>query len=173
LLTWPLRTSADFGGDQLVTILANSPPAPCLPVESTPAIPIGVGQFAVCEQRWSRPDLSLMFGPPFSAWLALGVSQSFACVCRSTPPASGLWTLLSAVSGPRFGTFGVCQDEQPLPFVACADLRRLEQSRLNPVAHSSEVVSDLLKPENKVAGDVLQEHEWGFNLANDSSDVRP
>lgn len=54
-----------------------------------------------------------------------------------------------------------------------ADFSRREQSRRKPVAKSDQVSGDLGKAEAEMMGDVFQEDEVGFDLADEAGDMRP
>lgn len=54
-----------------------------------------------------------------------------------------------------------------------ADFSRRVQSRRKPVAKADQVSGDLGKAEAEMMGDVLQEDEIGFDLADDAGDMRP
>jgi len=70
-------------------------------------------------------------------------------------------------------TFGVGQDEQPLPPVRRADFSRREQSFRNPEAQAFQLSSDLAISEVEMIGDVFEEHPFGCALLDDLRDVRP
>jgi len=74
--------------------------------------------------------------------------------------------LLSRVSASRFGTFAVCQDEQPLAPVRSADFRRRKEVRRNCVAQSFKVSGDLLEPQREVSRHILEKTQCGFGLTN-------
>lgn len=65
------------------------------------------------------------------------------------------------------------QDEQPFASVRRADFLRRKQSRRNSVAQAFELASDKRESQSEVAADVLEEHEAGLDLLNDSSDRGP
>lgn len=67
----------------------------------------------------------------------------------------------------------VGHDEQPLPAMACADFRRAEYTRRNPVAHALKVAADRVEPEGQMAGDVLEENKSSSALPDDPCDVGP
>jgi len=68
---------------------------------------------------------------------------------------------------------GNSEDEQSLTSMRRADFTRAKQTSRSPVAHSSKVGNNFLETEPKVSWDVLQKHLYGFNLANDTSDMWP
>lgn len=67
----------------------------------------------------------------------------------------------------------VGHDEQPLSAMACADFRRAEYTRRNPVAHALKVSADRVEPEGQMAGDVLEENKPSSALPDDPCDVWP
>jgi hypothetical protein len=68
---------------------------------------------------------------------------------------------------------GQAEDEQSLPPVARADLRRAVQSRRSPVTQPSKLAEDFPESEADVSRDVLQEHDAGLDLADDAADPGP
>jgi hypothetical protein len=67
----------------------------------------------------------------------------------------------------------VCEDEEPLAAMGRADFRRREEARRKSVAHADQVSGDFGKSEAQMMGDVLEEDEMWFSLADDPADVRP
>lgn len=80
--------------------------ARCASGDLLSSLAVGVGQRAAIAGSGTPPAPNDWFGPPFSPSLALGVA------------------------------LGDPEDEQALPLVSRADLRRLEQSSLNLETHA-------------------------------------
>jgi len=69
--------------------------------------------------------------------------------------------------------FAVGEDEEPLAPMGRADLRRREEASRKPVGHADQSCGDLGKSEAQMMGDVLEEDEGRYALADDPCDVRP
>ncbi len=65
------------------------------------------------------------------------------------------------------------EDEQPLTLVGRADFRRREEACRKAVAHADQSCGDFGEAEAEMMGDILEEHEGRFDLADDPSDMRP
>ncbi len=69
--------------------------------------------------------------------------------------------------------FAVGEDEEPLALVRCADFRRCEEACRKAVAHADQSACDVGEAEAEMMGDILEEDEGGFDLADDAGDMRP
>jgi hypothetical protein len=136
---------------------------------------VGIGHF---DASWSRLFADwwagVVLGPraPCGPCIASGVghiatASSKRLLCWVTFSRSGC----SAPSPERI--VGHCEDEQPLAFLARADLLRREKSRLNREAKSGKLSVNDVEAEAEMAGDVLEEDEIGAGLDGDPPDVRP
>jgi len=65
------------------------------------------------------------------------------------------------------------EDEQPLALVGRADFRRCEEACRKLVAHADQSCGDFGEAEAEMMGDILEEHEGRFDLADDAGDMRP
>lgn len=65
------------------------------------------------------------------------------------------------------------EDEEALALVGRADFRRSEEACRKAVAHSDQSAGDFGEAEAEMMGDVLEEHEGRFDLADDAGDMRP
>lgn len=106
----------------------------------------------------------------FSLALALGVGQSRSSSVRFPPldrvpeQARGVGQLVPITDG---------EDEQPLAPVGRADFRRREEACRKAVAHADQSAGDFGEAEAEMMGDILEEHEGRFDLADDAADMRP
>ncbi len=106
----------------------------------------------------------------FSLALALGVGQSRSSSVRFPPldrvpeQARGVGQVVSLADG---------EDEQPLPLVGGADLRRREEACRKAVAHADQSAGDFGEAEAEMMGDILEEDEGRLDLGDDASDMRP
>ena len=65
------------------------------------------------------------------------------------------------------------EDEEPFPLVGRADLRRCEEACRKAVAHADQSCGDFGESEAQMMGDILEEHEGWFDLADDAGDMGP
>ena len=106
----------------------------------------------------------------FSLALALGVGQSrsssvrFPPLDRTPEQARGVGQLVPLADG---------EDEQPLTLVGRTDLRRREEACRKAVAHADQSAGDFGEAEAEMMGDILEEDEGRFDLADDAGDMRP
>ena len=106
----------------------------------------------------------------FSLALALGVGQSRSSSVRFPPldrvpeQARGVGQLVPLADG---------KDEQPLALVGRADFRRREEACRKAVAHADQSAGDFGEAEAEMMGDILEEDEGRFDLADDAGDMRP
>lgn len=106
----------------------------------------------------------------FSLALALGVGQSRSSSVRFPPldrvpeQARGVGQVVSFADG---------EDEQPLTLVGRADFRRREEACRKAVAHADQSAGDFGEAEAEMMGDILEEHEGGFDFADDAGDMGP
>ena len=70
-------------------------------------------------------------------------------------------------------TLAVGEDEEPFPFMWRADFRRREEACRKLVAHADQSSGDFGEAEAEMMGDILEEHERRFDLADDAGDMRP
>jgi len=156
------RDAASLSGLEFASVVASEA-RPSLQSRS-----IGVGQSAAAAPNSPPDPLSarprLGSAPPVGVF---GVGQLLTWFASCTPWATvrAEWVRACAVAVP--------QDEDPLPEVRRADLRRREQTplRIEPeIGQGSEY-----KPESsrKEAWDVLQEHDGGSYVAKHPVDLRP
>jgi hypothetical protein len=102
--------------------------------------------------------------------LALGVGQRRSSSVRFPPldrvpeQARGVGQLVPFADG---------EDEQPLPLVGRADFRRREEACRKAVAHADQSAGDFGEAEAEMMGDILEEDEGRFDLADDAGDMRP
>jgi len=102
--------------------------------------------------------------------LALGVGQSRSSSVRFPPldrvpeQARGVGQLVSFADG---------KDEQPFALVGRADFRRREEACRKAVAHADQSAGDFGEAEAEMMGDILEEDEGRFDLADDAGDMRP
>ncbi len=106
----------------------------------------------------------------FSLALARGVGHSRRSSVRFPPldrvpeQARGVGQLVPLADA---------EDEQSLALVGRADLRRREEACRKAVAHADQSAGDFGEAEAEMMGDILEEHEGRFDLADDAGDVRP
>jgi hypothetical protein len=106
----------------------------------------------------------------FSLALALGVGQSRSNSVRLPPldrvpeQARGVGQLVAFTDG---------EDEQTFALVGRADFRRCEEACRKAVAHADQSCGDFGEAEAEMMGDILEEDEWRFNLADDAGDMGP
>jgi hypothetical protein len=65
------------------------------------------------------------------------------------------------------------EDEEPLTLVGRADFRRREEACRKAVAHADQSCGDFGEAEAEMMGDILEEDEGRFDLADDAGDMRP
>ena len=65
------------------------------------------------------------------------------------------------------------KDEQPLALVGRADFRRREEACRKAVAHADQSAGDFGEAEAEMMGDILEEDEGRFDLADDAGDMGP
>jgi hypothetical protein len=65
------------------------------------------------------------------------------------------------------------ENEQPLAFVRRTEFRRRKEACRKLVAHADQSAGDLGESEAEMMGDILEEHEGRFDLADDARDMRP
>ena len=65
------------------------------------------------------------------------------------------------------------EDEEPLALVGRADFRRREEACRKAVAHADQSCGDFGEAEAEMMGDILEEDEGRFDLADDAGDMRP
>ena len=106
----------------------------------------------------------------FSLALARGVGQRRSISLRFPPlervpeQARGVGQFLALADG---------EDEEPFPPMGRADFRRRKQSCRKPVAHADQSAGDFGEAEAEMMGDILEEDEGRFDLADDAGDMRP
>ncbi|SDX38888.1 hypothetical protein SAMN05443573_12528 [Celeribacter indicus] len=106
----------------------------------------------------------------FSFALALGVghkrssSGRFPPLDRVPEQARGVGQLVVFADG---------EDEQTLALVGRADFRRREEACRKAVAHADQSAGDFGEAEAEMMGDILEEDEGRFDLADDAGDMRP
>jgi len=102
--------------------------------------------------------------------LALGVGQSRSSSVRFPPldrvpeQARGVGQFVPLADG---------KDEEPLTLVGRADFRRREEARRKLVAHADQSAGDFGEAEAEMMGDILEEDEGRFDLADDAGDMGP
>jgi hypothetical protein len=134
----------------------------------------GVGHIAAVVARfipcWPASCEGEGFVCRFSFALALGVGQSRSSSVRFPPldrvpeQARGVGQLVSFADG---------EDEQSLALVGRADFRRREEACRKAVAHADQPCGDFGESEPQMMGDILEEDEGRFDLADDAGDMRP
>ena len=65
------------------------------------------------------------------------------------------------------------KDEEPLALVGRTDFRRREEACRKAVAHADQSAGDFGEAEAEMMGDILEEDEGRFDLADDAGDMRP
>ena len=100
--------------------------------------------------------------------MAVGHSRSisvrFPPLERVPEQARGVGQLVALADG---------EDEQPLALVGRADFRRREEACRKAVAHADQSAGDFGEAEAEMMGDILEEDEGRFDLADDAGDMRP
>ena len=102
--------------------------------------------------------------------LALGVGQSRRSSVRFPPlervpeQARGVGQVIPLADS---------EDEQAFPLVGRADFRRREEACRKLVAHADQSAGDFGEAEAEMMGDILEEDEGRFDLADDAGDMRP
>ncbi len=102
--------------------------------------------------------------------LALGVGQSrrisvrFPPLDRTPEQARGVGQLVVFANG---------EYEEPLASVGRADFRRREEACRKAVAHADQSCGDFGESEAEMMGDILEEDEGRFDLADDAGDMGP
>ena len=106
----------------------------------------------------------------FSLALALGVGQRRSSSVRFPPlervpeQARGVGQFVALADG---------EDEEPLALVGRADFRRREEACRKAVAHADQSAGDFGEAEAEMMGDILEEDEGRFDLADDAGDMGP
>ena len=101
---------------------------------------------------------------------ASGVGQSRIISVRLPPlervpeQARGVGQVVALADG---------KDEEPLALVGRADFRRREEACRKAVAHADQSCGDFGEAEAEMMGDILEEDEGRFDLADDAGDMRP
>jgi len=106
----------------------------------------------------------------FSFALALGVGHIRRISVRF-PPLERVPEQARGVG--QFVTFANGEDEQALPFVGRTDFRRRKEACRKLVAHADQSAGDFGETEAEMMGDIFEEDEGWFDLADDSCDMRP
>lgn len=106
---------------------------------------------------------------PLWSW-APGVGHDSVVAVSVRSPSLRLWGIFSASLALGVGQ---SKDEQPQPLVRRANFLRRKESRRNSVAEALEIGANSIEAERQVSGDILEEHECGLNLRNDSRDRGP
>lgn len=102
--------------------------------------------------------------------LARGVGQSRSSSVRFPPldrvpeQARGVGQVVPLADG---------KDEKPLALVGRTDFRRREEACRKAVAHADQSAGDFGEAEAEMMGDILEEDEGRFDLADDAGDMRP
>ena len=102
--------------------------------------------------------------------LALGVGHSRSNSVRFPPldrvpeQARGVGQLVTLTNG---------EDEEPLAPVGRTDFRRRKEACRKAVAHADQSAGDFGEAEAEMMGDILEEHERRFDLADDAGDMGP
>ena len=65
------------------------------------------------------------------------------------------------------------EDEEPLALVGRADFRRREEACRKAVAHADQSAGNFGEAKAEMMGDILEEDEGRFDLADDAGDMRP
>jgi hypothetical protein len=106
----------------------------------------------------------------FSLALARGVGHSRIISVRF-PPLERVPEQARGVG--QFVALSDGEDEQPLAFVGSTDFRRRKEACRKLVAHADQSAGDFGETEAEMMGDILEEDEGRFDLANDPRDMRP
>ena len=102
--------------------------------------------------------------------LALGVGHKRSSSVRFPPldrvpeQARGVGQVVPLADG---------KDEEPLALVGRTDFRRREEACRKAVAHADQSAGDFGEAEAEMMGDILEEDEGRFDLADDAGDMRP
>jgi hypothetical protein len=102
--------------------------------------------------------------------LALGVGQRRSSSVRFPPldrvpeQARGVGQLVPLADG---------EDEEPFPLMGRADFRRREEACRKAVAHADQSAGDFGESEAEMMGDIFEEDEGRFDLADDPGDMGP
>ena len=126
-----------------------------------------VARFIPC---WPAACDGVGFVCRFSLALARGVGQRRSGSVRFPPldrvpeQARGVGQLVPFADG---------EDEEPLALVGRADFRRREEACRKAVAHADQSCGDFGEAEAEMMGDILEEDEGRFDLADDAGDMRP
>ena len=106
----------------------------------------------------------------FSFALALGVGHSRSNSVRFPPlervpeQARGVGQVIPLADS---------EDEQALALVGRADFRRREEACRKAVAHADQSCGDFGEAKAEMMGDIFEEDEGRFDLADDAGDMRP
>ena len=106
----------------------------------------------------------------FSFALALGVGHRRSSSVRF-PPLDRVPEQVRGVG--QFAVRSVREDEEPLALVGRADFRRRKEACRKAVAHADQSAGDFGEAEAEMMGDILEEDEGRFDLADDPGDMRP
>jgi hypothetical protein len=106
----------------------------------------------------------------FSLALARGVGHSRSISVRF-PPLERVPEQARGVG--QLVVLAVREDEEPLALVRRADFRRCEEARRKAVAHVDQSAGDFGEAEAEMMGDILEEDEGWFDLADDARDMWP
>lgn len=102
--------------------------------------------------------------------LALGVGHKRSSSVR-LPPLDRVPEQARGVG--HVVVFADGEDEQSLALVGRADFRRREEACRKAVAHADQSAGDFGETEAEMMGDILEEHEGRFDLADDTGDMGP
>jgi hypothetical protein len=92
------------------------------------------------------------------------ISVRFPPLDRVPEQARGVGQLVSLADG---------EDEEPLALVGRADFRRREEASRKAEAHADQSCGDFGEAEAEMMGDILEEDEGRFDLADDAGDMGP
>jgi len=106
----------------------------------------------------------------FSLALARGVGKRRSISVRF-PPLDRVPEQARGV-GQRVAIAGG-EDEQPFPLVRRTDFRRCKEACRKAVAHADQFCGDFGEAEAEMMGDILEEDQGWFDLADDAGDMRP
>ena len=102
--------------------------------------------------------------------LALGVGHKRSSSVR-LPPLDRVPEQARGVG--HVVVFADGEDEQSLALVGRADFRRREEACRKAVAHADQSAGDFGEAKAEMMGDILEEDEGRFDLADDAGDMRP
>ena len=102
--------------------------------------------------------------------LARGVGQSRSNSVRF-PPLDRVPEQARGVG--QFAALADGEDEQPFTSVGRTNFRRRKEACRKFVAHADQSAGDLGKTEAEMMGDILEEDERWFDLADDAGNVGP